>query len=126
MDITGKTFVITGGASGLGAATARMIVGGGGRAVLADVNATEGEKLARELGDRASFVRTDVTDEASAQAAIDAALGKFGGIDGLVNCAGIVHGEKVVGKDAPHSLAGFKRAIDINLVGSFNMARLAA
>ena len=126
MELRDSTFIVTGGASGLGAATARMIAGGGGRTVLADLKEDEGRALERELGACARFVRTDVTDEGSGKAAIAAALGRFGGVHGLVNCAGIVHQERVAGKDGPHSLAGFRRAVDINLVGTFNLIRLAA
>ena len=126
MELKGSTFVVTGGASGLGAATARMIVAGGGNAVLADVNADAGTALAKELGRAARFVRTDVTDEGSAAAAVAAAVDGFGGLQGLINCAGIVHGEKIVGKEGPHTLAGFVRSININLIGSFNLTRLAA
>jgi NAD(P)-dependent dehydrogenase (short-subunit alcohol dehydrogenase family) len=126
MQIRDSVFVVTGGASGLGAATARMIVDGGGRVVVADVKEAEGWTFASDLGDAARFVRTDVTDEASAKAAIAAAVDGFGGLHGLVNCAGIVHGEKIVGKDGPHALASFARAVNINLVGSFNLTRLAA
>jgi NAD(P)-dependent dehydrogenase (short-subunit alcohol dehydrogenase family) len=126
MELNDSTFVVTGGASGLGAATARMIVAGGGNVVLADVNADVGQLLAAELGVAACFVRTDVTDEASGKAAVAAAIEKFGGLQGLVNCAGIVHGEKIVGKEGPHTLSGFARAININLIGSFNLTRLAA
>jgi NAD(P)-dependent dehydrogenase (short-subunit alcohol dehydrogenase family) len=126
MQIEGSTFIITGGASGLGAATARMIVDGGGRVVLADLKDDEGRACAASLGDAASFVRTDVADEASGKAAVAAAIDTFGGVHGLVNCAGIVHGEKVVGKEGPHTLAGFARAISINLIGTFNLVRLAA
>jgi NAD(P)-dependent dehydrogenase (short-subunit alcohol dehydrogenase family) len=126
MELKRSTFLITGGASGLGAATARMVVAGGGNVVLADVNADAGNALAAELGRVARFVRTDVTDESSAKAAVAAAVDGFGGLQGLVNCAGIVHGEKVVGKEGPHALATFARAVNINLVGSFNLTRLAA
>ena len=126
MQLKGSTFIVTGGASGLGGATVRMVVEGGGRAVIADLKEAEGQALARELGAGARFVRTDVTDEASAQAAVAAALGGFGRLDALVNCAGIVYGEKTVGKDGPHTLAGFARTININLIGTFNMIRLAA
>ena len=118
--------MVTGGASGLGAATARMVVAGGGNVVVADVNADVGTALVAELGNTARFVQTDVTDEANGKAAVAAAVDGFGGLQGLVNCAGIVHGEKVVGKDGPHTLAGFVRAININLIGSFNLTRLAA
>ena len=126
MQIDGSTFVVTGGASGLGAATSRMLVADGARVVIADLKDTEGEALAQELGKVARFARTDVTDEASAKAAIAAAVDAFGGLHGLINCAGIVHGEKVLGKEGPHALASFARAVNINLVGSFNMTRLAA
>src|SRR5258708_25079184 len=126
MDLKNGTFIVTGGASGLGAATARMIIAGGGNVVLADVNAEVGAALAAELGRGARFVKTDVTDEASGKAAVAAAIDSFGGVQGLVNCAGIVHGEKILGKEGPHTLAGFVRAININLIGSFNLTRLAA
>ena len=126
MEVRGSSFIVTGGASGLGAASARMIVDGGGRVVIADLKDDEGHALASQLGDASTFVRTDVTDEASGKAAVAAALDAFGGVQGLVNCAGIVHGEKVVGKEGPHSLPGFVRAITINLVGTFNLIRLTA
>jgi len=126
MQLEGSTFIVTGGASGLGAATVRMVVAGGGNAVIADLKETEGQALARELGPHARFVRTDVADEPCATRAVAAAIDGFGGLQGLVNCAGIVHGEKVVGRDGPHTLAGFARAININLIGSFNLTRLAA
>jgi NAD(P)-dependent dehydrogenase (short-subunit alcohol dehydrogenase family) len=126
MQVKGSTFVVTGGASGLGGATARMIVEGGGSVVIADLKEAEGSAHAKALGAAAKFVRTDVTEEASAKAAVAAAIGGFGGLHGLVNCAGIVYGEKTVGKEGAHSLAGFARTIDINLIGTFNMIRLAA
>jgi NAD(P)-dependent dehydrogenase (short-subunit alcohol dehydrogenase family) len=126
MQVRDSVFVVTGGASGLGAATVRMLADGGGRVVVADLKEDEGRALADEVGANARFVRTDVTDEASAKAAVAAAVDGFGGLQGLVNCAGIVHGEKVVGKDGPHALASFARAVNINLVGSFNLTRLAA
>ena len=126
MKISERVALVTGGASGLGAAVVRMVVEGEGCALIADVNAAQGEALAQELGKAARFVRTDVTDEASSKAAVAAAVESFGTLNTLVNCAGIVHGEKVVGKDGPHSLATFTRAININLIGSFNLARLAA
>jgi len=125
MEIKDNSFVVTGASSGLGAATARMLVAQGGRVILADVN-PQGEQLAAELGVNARFVVTDVTDPKSAQAAIDACLTTFGNLRGLVNCAGIAPGEKVVGKEGAHSLDTFARAININLIGSFNMLRLAA
>ena len=126
MQISGSTFIVTGGASGLGAATARMLAQAGGKVILADVNDAQGNALATELGASARFVRTDVTDEASAKAAVAAAQSAFGALHGLINCAGIAIGERVVGKEAPHALASFVRTININLIGSFNMTRLAA
>jgi NAD(P)-dependent dehydrogenase (short-subunit alcohol dehydrogenase family) len=103
-----------------------MVVGNGGKAVLADLKEVEGKALAAELGGAARFVRTDVTDETSAKAAVATTLAAFGAVHGLINCAGIVHGERVLGKEAPHALASFTRVIQINLIGSFNMTRLAA
>jgi len=126
MELRASTFIVSGGASGLGAATARMVVAHGGNVVIADLNEADGNALATALGAAARFVRTDVGDEASGEAAIAAALDAFGGVHALVNCAGIVHGEKVVGKDGAHALASFVRAVHINLVGTFNMIRLAA
>jgi NAD(P)-dependent dehydrogenase (short-subunit alcohol dehydrogenase family) len=126
MQLNGSTFIVTGGASGLGAATTRMVVEGGGNVVIADLKEAEGRALAKELGRSVRFVRTDVVDEASGKAAVAAAVEGYGGLHGLVNCAGIVHGERVVGKEGPHSLAGFVRTININLIGTFNMIRLAA
>ncbi len=126
MNIEGNTFVVTGGASGLGAGTARMIAAADGNVVIADLKEDEGLALVNEIGPTAQFVRTDVAHESSAMAAIALAVASFGGVQGLVNCAGIVHAEKIVGKEGPHSLAGFVRAININLIGSFNMTRLAA
>jgi NAD(P)-dependent dehydrogenase (short-subunit alcohol dehydrogenase family) len=126
MQIDGSVFLVTGGASGLGAATTRMLVTRGGKAILADVNDAQSHALAAELGAAARFVRTDVTDEASAKAAVAAAQSAFGALNGLVNCAGIAVGEKVVGKEGPHALASFVRTINVNLIGSFNLTRLAA
>lgn len=126
MRIQDGVFLVTGGASGLGAATARTLAERGARVVLADLNRSAGEALATELGAQARFAETNITDETSAQAAIALALAAFGRLDGLVNCAGVVHGEKVIGKDGAHSLASFRRVIEVNLVGSFNMLRLAA
>lgn len=126
MKIDNSVFLVTGGASGLGAATARMVIEGGGRVVIADLNTEAGQALAAELGEAARFVRTDVTDEASTQAAVDAAVQGFGGLHGLVCCAGVAPGEKVIGKEGPHGLESFARGVTINLVGTFNPLRLAA
>jgi NAD(P)-dependent dehydrogenase (short-subunit alcohol dehydrogenase family) len=124
MQINNNVFIVTGGASGLGGATTRMLAAGGGKVVIADVQADRGEALARELGS-ARFVKCDVASEADGQAAVAAALA-MGPLRGLINCAGIAIGEKVVGKDGPHALASFARVININLIGTFNMIRLAA
>lgn len=126
MQIKDKVFLVTGGGSGLGAATAATLVEAGAKVVLADVNREAGEKLAAELGGNALFVETDVTGEASANNAIRSAVEKFGALHGLVNCAGVAPAEKVVGKEGPHKLESFARVININLVGTFNMLRLAA
>ncbi|WEX74352.1 3-hydroxyacyl-CoA dehydrogenase [Sinorhizobium numidicum] len=126
MLIQEKVFLVTGGGSGLGAAVARMFVAEGAHVVIADVNVEAGSAVAEELGARAHFVRTDVTSEAEGAAAVDTALQSFGHLNGLVNCAGIAPGEKVLGRDGPHRLESFTRAIGINLTGTFNMIRLAA
>jgi NAD(P)-dependent dehydrogenase (short-subunit alcohol dehydrogenase family) len=123
MQIAGNVFIVTGGASGLGGATSRLLASLGGKVVIADVQADKGEALARELNGR--FVRCDVASEADGQAAVQAAAA-LGELRGLVNCAGIAIGEKTVGKDGPHALAAFTRVININLIGTFNMIRLAA
>lgn len=126
MQIKDSVFIVTGGASGLGAGAARFLAGQGGKVVLADMNAAAGAALATELGAAARFAATNVADEASAQACVATALESFGAVHGLVNCAGIVAGEKTLGKEGPHALASFRRVIDVNLVGTFNMIRLAA
>jgi NAD(P)-dependent dehydrogenase (short-subunit alcohol dehydrogenase family) len=123
MQIENNVFIITGGASGLGAATARMIVDNGGKVVLADVQVELGEKLAAEL--HGKFVKCDVTSEADGKAVVEAAL-SLGTLRGLINCAGVAPAVKTVGKDGPHPLEVFQRTVNINLVGTFNMARLAA
>ena len=126
MQIQNNVFIVTGGASGLGAATARMIVEAGGKVVLADVQAEAGDKMAAELGkDKARFVKCDVSSEADGIAAVEAATA-MGPLRGLVNCAGVAPAIKTVGKDGPHPLDAFQRAVNINLVGTFNMCRLAA
>ena len=123
MDIQGKVFIVTGGASGLGEGTARMIHANGGKAVIADLQEERGQALAAELG--ATFVRCDVTKEEDGRAVIAAATA-LGKLMGLVNCAGIAPAAKTVGKEGAHDLALFAKVIQINLVGSFNMIRLAA
>jgi NAD(P)-dependent dehydrogenase (short-subunit alcohol dehydrogenase family) len=120
------TFLITGGASGLGAACARSLASRSANVVIADVNGPAGEALANELGGRAVFWLTDVTSPESAQAAIDIAIKRFGALHGLVNCAGILGASRIVGREGPHDLALFQKVIAVNLVGTFNMLRLAA
>ena len=125
MQIRDNVFIVTGGASGLGGATSRMLAAQGGKVVIADVQADRGEPLARELGATTRFVKCDVSSEADGRAAVDAALA-LGPLRGLINCAGIAIGEKTVGKEGPHALAAFARVINVNLIGTFNMIRLAA
>ena len=123
MEIANKVFIVTGGASGLGAGTARMLTQAGARVVLADVQDEAGQALAAELGQR--YLHCDVTQEADAQAVVAAAL-EFGPLFGLVNCAGVAPAAKTVGKNGAHALDLFQKVISINLVGTFNMIRLAA
>ena len=124
MLIKNSVFLITGGASGLGEATARMAAENGGKVVLADLQADRGDKLARELGGR--FMKCDVTSEADGKAAVELAVKEFGGVHVLVNCAGIGTAERTLGKEGPHNLAHFTRVVTINLIGTFNMIRLTA
>jgi NAD(P)-dependent dehydrogenase (short-subunit alcohol dehydrogenase family) len=122
MKIENNVFIVTGASSGLGAATARMLAEAGGRVVVADLREPEAGALAANM----IFQKTDVADEAGAAAAIETATSRFGGLHGLINCAGVAPSERVVGKTGPHALDSFVRTIGINLVGSFNMLRLAA
>ena len=124
MQIAGHTFFVSGGASGLGAACVRMLVGAGANAVIADVNRVSGEALAAELGASARFAATDVTDEASVQAAVELAASAFGAVHGSIQCAGIALAERVHGKSGPNPLATFTRTIQINLIGTYNVLRL--
>jgi NAD(P)-dependent dehydrogenase (short-subunit alcohol dehydrogenase family) len=126
MELNGSTFIVTGGSSGLGAATVRRFQAAGARVVIADVNVELGQKLAAELGKTVAFQQVDVTRESDAQAAVDTAREQFGGLQGLVNCAGIGPAERVVGRKGPHRLESFARVIGVNLIGAFNMIRLAA
>src|SRR6202034_4693204 len=121
MQVRNHIFLITGGASGLGAATARLLVSEGASVVIADTNRAAGEALALELGANTRFALNDVTSEHDAHAAVDLALGAFGHLHALVNCAGIGPSEKVVGRGGPHRLEVFAKTININLVGTFNM-----
>lgn len=126
MEINGKTFLVSGGGSGLGAATARLLAASGGNVVIADINSEAGEKTAAEIGAQARFVKTNVADETSVQAAVDSAVSGFGALHGAVSCAGIGGAIKTVGKDGPHPLDAFTRVINVNLIGTFNVIRLAA
>jgi NAD(P)-dependent dehydrogenase (short-subunit alcohol dehydrogenase family) len=123
MDINGKVFIVTGGASGLGEGTAQALAAKGATVVIADLQVDKGEAIAKSLG--GAFIKCDVTQEADGQAAVAKAV-SLGKLMGLVNCAGIAIAVKTVGKDGPHALAQFSRVIQINLIGSFNMIRLAA
>ena len=120
------SFLITGGASGLGAACVRRLAAAGANVAIADLNAPAGEALAKEIGPRAVFIATDVTSADSAQNAITAAIQRFGPLHGLIHCAGILGAARIVGRDAPHDLALFEKVIRVNLVGTFNMLRLTA
>jgi NAD(P)-dependent dehydrogenase (short-subunit alcohol dehydrogenase family) len=123
MEIEGKVFIVTGGASGLGEGTARMLAGHGAKVVIADLQVDKGEALAAELG--GSFVKCDVSQEADGQAVVAKAVA-LGKLVGLVNCAGIAPASKTVGKDGAHALHTFAKVVTVNLVGTFNMIRLAA
>src|SRR5258707_10780986 len=126
MQIKGSTFVVTGGASGLGEGTVRMLAEGGANVVIADLQVDKGEAIAKQLGAKSRFVKCDVTSETDGQAAVDAALKNFAALQGLVNCAGIAIAERTVKKDGPHALASFTRVINIILIGPFHIIRLAA
>jgi NAD(P)-dependent dehydrogenase (short-subunit alcohol dehydrogenase family) len=126
MQVQERTFLITGSGSGLGAACAREFAGAGANIIIADVNAATGAALAEELGEHTVFASTDVTDEASVQAAVTLARERFGGLHGAINCAGIAIAERVLGKNGPHALASFCKVIEVNLIGTFNVIRLAA
>ena len=126
MQIAGHTFLVTGGASGLGAASARRLAAGGANVVVCDIGAEQGTALAGELGTRGAFIAADVTDEVQVAQALAVARGRFGALHGVVSCAGIAPGERLLGRSGPHRLESFRRAIDINLVGTFNVLRLAA
>jgi NAD(P)-dependent dehydrogenase (short-subunit alcohol dehydrogenase family) len=126
MTISNNVFFITGAASGLGLATAQMIVDNGGFVLLADLNVAAGEQAEKHLGVHAKFVQTDVSDETSVQNAIEVALKHFGSLHGLVNCAGIGPAERVLGRQGIHTLASFSKVLQVNLIGTFNVLRLLA
>jgi NAD(P)-dependent dehydrogenase (short-subunit alcohol dehydrogenase family) len=124
--VENSTFFVTGGGSGLGAATALLLAENGAQVVLADVDEESGEQMASQIGNGTKFIRTDVTDEASVQDALDSVVETFGSLSGVVNCAGIGPAARVVGKKGVHDLGLFTRTVEINLVGTFNVIRLAA
>ncbi|PKA98608.1 NAD(P)-dependent dehydrogenase (short-subunit alcohol dehydrogenase family) [Flavobacteriaceae bacterium MAR_2009_75] len=126
MKISNKTFLITGGASGLGLATAQMVIENGGKAILADVNEETGKLSEKKLGANALFVKTDVTDEENVRETIQMGLDHFGLLHGAINCAGIGPGERILGRKGVHRLSSFSKVIQINLIGTFNVMRLAA
>lgn len=126
MKLQGNTFFITGGGSGLGAACARLFAEAGAYVMIADVNDEAGQQMAAEVGEHARFAHTDVTDEQSVQQALDAMRAAFGGLTGAINCAGIAIAERVLGKQGPHALGSFSKVIQVNLIGTFNVIRLAA
>jgi NAD(P)-dependent dehydrogenase (short-subunit alcohol dehydrogenase family) len=126
MQIAQHAFFVSGGGSGLGAACARRIASVGGRVLIADLNETAGQALADELGEAAVFVRTDVTDQASAEQAIEVAIQRFGSVSGAILCAGVALAQRVLGKEGPHSLEAFERVLRINVTGTFNCIRLTA
>ncbi len=124
MEIQGKTFLLSGGGSGLGAATAKLLRANGANVVVADIRRETGEATANEIG--AKFIECNVSDEESVKAAVAFAVTTFGALHGAINCAGIGIAEKTVGKDGAHALASFTRVINVNLIGTFNVIRLAA
>lgn len=126
MKIENNTFLITGGASGLGFATAKMIVENGGNAILLDVNEEAGVAAQTDLGTKAKFIKTDVTNEEQVQNAVNQSVENYGNIAGIINCAGVGPAKRVVGKDGPHPLDFFQKVININLIGTFNTLRLVA
>jgi NAD(P)-dependent dehydrogenase (short-subunit alcohol dehydrogenase family) len=124
--ISGRTFLVTGGGSGLGAATACALAAAGARVVIADINAQAGGQIARSLGTSAAFISTDVTDEASVMDAVHCALSRFKALHGAISCAGVAIAERMLGKSGPHRLDTFNRTLAVNLTGTFNVMRLAA
>jgi NAD(P)-dependent dehydrogenase (short-subunit alcohol dehydrogenase family) len=125
MELADKTFLVTGGASGLGAACVREFTAAGANVVICDVN-EHGGQVAKDTGDRARFIRTDVTAEEDVRAAVDRAVRDFGSLHGAISCAGIATAERVVGREGPQPLDHFMKVVHVNLIGTFNVIRLAA
>src|SRR6185295_19661312 len=126
MQVRDNAFLVTGGGSGLGAACARHLVAAGANVLIVDVRGESGQQLANDLGPNARFKLADVTDSQQVQGALDTAVRTWGSLGGVINCAGILGAARVVGKEGPHDLALFARIIQVNLVGTFNVLRLAA
>jgi len=126
MHIKDKVFIVTGAGSGLGAGTTRELIDQGARVVMADINDADANHLAESLGPQATYIKTDVTSPDDAAAVVNFATKTFGGLNGLINCAGVAISERVVGRDGPHRLESFARTVTVNLIGTFNMTRLAA
>jgi len=126
MQVKGNVFLISGGASGLGAATARLLASDGGKVVIADFNADAGSKVAEEIGADATFVECDVTNADAVQAAVETTVSKYGAIHGGISCAGTGAAMRTVTKSGPHDITAFTRILEINLIGTFNVIRLAA
>lgn len=126
MNISGNAFLVTGAGSGLGEATARLLVEAGGSVIVADVNEENGQRVASDLGKAAKFVATDVTNENQVEAAVAAAVDAFGVLRGTISCAGVGMAMRIISKGGPHPLDAFKTVLDINLIGTFNTIRFAA
>ena len=126
MQTSGHTFLVTGGSSGLGAATVRHLAAAGAHVAIADLDREAGERLAIEIGAAAIFVAADVTDEAQVRAAMAVTVNRFSAVHGAIQCAGVAIAERILGKNGPHRLDTFARTIQVNLVGTFNVMRLAA
>lgn len=126
MEIKSNAFLVSGGSSGLGAGCVRHLTSAGANVAIADINVQAGTALAKELGSQAIFVPTDVTDETAVQTAVEAAIHAFGELRGAISCAGIVHGELLVGREGPHDLERFRKVMEVNAVGTFNILRITA
>ena len=126
MKINGKVFVVTGGASGLGAATTTYLVNQGARVIMVDMNQALGEALQQQLGSQTQFVTLDVTDDSAVESFFKQVERDYGQLNGLINCAGIGPSAKVLGRDGLHELALFQKVLNINVTGTFNMLRFAA